>query len=268
MALLPNVRLAQPSLRRLGHFFEIGADAIAMTRSGLLRLCIVRAIATLAYWRTLTIPAFGLECPAQHADRSILDCSLILSDPSAKTAEKARAYYVRGQAYVESGQVDTALSDLTNAISLEPDYASAYDVRAAAYVTERKFDLALRDESAAIGLHPDSANYYYNRGNILLQLRESAAAIDDYSTAIRIRPDFALAYMNRGIASGQTGKFAEAVDDLTTAIRLDSNSSDAYFNRGIAYVAANHLDLAAADFGEVVKREPATRAPTAIAAMS
>ena len=61
---------------------------------------------------------------------------------------------------------------------------------------------AITDYTQAIRLNPDYANAYNNRGNAKSNLGQHFAAIADYDIAIRLNPDYAGAYtsVNRGIA--------------------------------------------------------------------
>jgi Tfp pilus assembly protein PilF len=45
----------------------------------------------------------------------------------------ARSYRDRATAYLELGQIDSAIRDCTRAIELDPDYATAYQIRAIAH---------------------------------------------------------------------------------------------------------------------------------------
>ena len=59
---------------------------------------------------------------------------------------------------------------------------------------------AITDYTQAIRLNPDYASAYYNRGNAKSNLGQHFAAIADYDIAIRLNPDDAEAYYNRGLA--------------------------------------------------------------------
>ena len=62
---------------------------------------------------------------------------------------------------------------------------------------------AITDYTQAIRLNPDYADAYYNRGNAKSKLGQHFAAIADYDIAIRLNPDDAGAYYNRGNAKIQ-----------------------------------------------------------------
>jgi tetratricopeptide (TPR) repeat protein len=59
------------------------------------------------------------------------------------------AYYNRGCAYSDKGNLDQAISDFARAIELRPQYANAYYNRACAYVGMGNVDKALSDFTKA-----------------------------------------------------------------------------------------------------------------------
>jgi tetratricopeptide (TPR) repeat protein len=86
----------------------------------------------------------------KDADVRIKACSaLIQSD-----AKDATAYHNRGAALQSKGDLDKALADYDQAISLKPDYASAYDSRARIFVAKGDYTRAVADVTKAGELAP------------------------------------------------------------------------------------------------------------------
>ena len=65
------------------------------------------------------------------------------------------AYISRGAAYYESGQYMQAISDLTQAIELNPQYAKAYAYRGIAYAYRGNTEEAKNDLVKTVELSPD-----------------------------------------------------------------------------------------------------------------
>ena len=93
---------------------------------------------------------------------------------------------------------------------------------------------AITDYTQAIRLNPDYAIAYYNRGVAKSDLSQHFAAIADYDIAIRLNPDDAGAYNNRGNAKYRLGQHFAAIADYDIAIRLNPDDADTYYNRGNA----------------------------------
>lgn len=78
----------------------------------------------------------------------------------------------------------------------------------------------LSDLTDAIRLNPQNAYLYYNRGNIHVQRQDYGRAIEDYSRAIDLDPNLAEAYYNRGLVRIHTSPGSEGIADLSKAGEL------------------------------------------------
>ena len=108
-----------------------------------------------------------------------------------------------------------------------------YD-RGIAHKNKKDFDQALSDYSEAIRLDPNYAHAYLNRGVLLADKREIDRAMADFEAAIRLDPTEKLGYMNRAAAYKIKGDWDRAIADYSEAIRLDPNDIDIIYARGIA----------------------------------
>jgi tetratricopeptide (TPR) repeat protein len=162
----------------------------------------------------------------------------------------ADAYYNRGFARNDKGDLVGALKDYDEAIRLKPDYADAYINRGIARKDKGDLAGALKDYDEAIRLKPDYVDAYINRGIARKDKGDLAGALKDYDEAIRLKPDYADAYINRGFARNDKGDLVGALKDYDEAIRLKPDYALAYYNRGIARRAGGDLAGAETDFAE------------------
>lgn len=112
-------------------------------------------------------------------------------------------WFERGNADVQSGKLDDAVNDYSQAIFIDEKYAEAY----------------------------------YSRGHVLGRLGKHEQAISDFTEAIALNPKNANVYADRGAAYGSTGQHEKAIRDFTEAITLNPNFAVAYYNRAIGYFA-------------------------------
>jgi lipoprotein NlpI len=121
-------------------------------------------------------------------DRSIAGCTKIVGDRSMVPHDRAIAYFDRGVAYYAKDDLDHAIADWSEAITLDPNYVHAYNNRAKAYRAKGDYE----------------------------------HAIADYNEAIKLDPHHAVAYKGRGIADLLSGQIAKAEADFQQASNLDS----------------------------------------------
>ena len=144
------------------------------------------------------------------------------------------AYYNRGAAKIEKGDLDGAIADYNRAIELNPKDARAYYNRGIAKRAKRDLDGAIADFSRAIELDPKYAIAYNNRGIAKEARGDLDGAIADFNRAIELDPKLAVAYNNRGFDKEARGDLDGAIADYNRAIELDPKLAIAYNNRGNA----------------------------------
>ena len=128
--------------------------------------------------------------------------------------------------------------------------------RGIAHKNKKDFERALSDYSEAIRLDPNYAHAYLNRGALLADKREIDRAIADFEAAIRLDPTEKLGYKNRAAAYKIKRDWDRAIADYGEAIRLDPSDIDIIYARGVAYLSKQDCDRAIGDFAEVIRLEP------------
>jgi tetratricopeptide (TPR) repeat protein len=197
-----------------------------------------------------------------YADKGDLDHAMADFDEAITLDPKyARGYMDRGLIYKERGDLDHAMADFNEAIALDPKDALAYVNRGAAYEVKSDYDRAIADYDEAIRINPmpsghTHVNCYVNRGWAYYSKDEYDRAIADYDQAIAIDPKYKVAYYGRGLAYSGKMDFEQAIADLDQAIALDSTFALAYANRGWAYYSKDEYDRAIADFDQAIAIDP------------
>ena len=122
-------------------------------------------------------------------DRQIRGCTQVIERGKRESkSTRAKAYYNRGNAYDDKGEVDIAIADFTKAIALNPNYALAYNNRGNAYGRKGDYDRAIADFGRAIKLNPKDADAYNNRGLAYDDKGNKEKAIADYRKVLEIDP--------------------------------------------------------------------------------
>ena len=132
-----------------------------------------------------------------------------------------------------------AISDLTEAINLNPQIAKYYNLREwtkylLAQVETQKgnrkeskklFQAAISDGDEALQLELKNDKFrsatYHTRGAAKAGLGNHQEAIEDFNECIRLKPKKALYYHDRGLSKESLGKHEAAEADFTKAKKLD-----------------------------------------------
>ncbi len=95
------------------------------------------------------------KCKADDPDTSIAGCTALIQSGQESIADQASAYYNRGIAYHDKKDLDAAMRDLNQALSLKADFPSALNSRGNVYADMKETDRAIADYNEAIRLDPN-----------------------------------------------------------------------------------------------------------------
>lgn len=180
-------------------------------------------------------------------------CANLLPDIPAGTAED---YFNRGNQYRQTGNLDQAISDYTNAIRVYSKHAKAYYNRGNAYSKQGRLSEAIADYSKAVEIDPQYTEAYYNMGNTYEKMGKPAEAIASYTNAIKSSPKYAAAYCNRGNVYQAQGNLQQALDDYNKALEINPDFAGVYSNRGNIYQAKGNFKQAIADYDKAIALNP------------
>ena len=177
--------------------------------------------------RFLNVPLSAVLHPASPAAQQAVKEQKAAAEAAPAVQEQeltAQQWFERGFASTDH---DEEIRFYTEAIRLNPDYAVAFYNRGIAHSDKGDLDGALQDYSEAIRLKPDYAVAFNNRGIARRDKGDLDGALQDYSEAIRLKPDYAEAFNNRGVARRDQGDIEGAAGDFKEAERLQSLQSAA-----------------------------------------
>lgn len=137
----------------------------------------------------------------------------------------------------------------TSVIGRDPNrIPTAYYNRGLAYEEAGNLDEALSDFSRAISLRPDDADAYFHRGSVFRSLGRRGEALADFNDAVIRRPTFYAAYVNRGRLLRDNGWIEEAGKDFETAVALGPYHPLAHFERGELFRLVGDAGAAAGEY--------------------
>ncbi len=217
MALLPRM----PMLRAL----SIGPRARIVLATTLVAVGILSS-PLLAAGST---PEDLAACQNEDADAAVRlrACGKVIDDKTQVAEMRAEALLNRGLVHAEAGADDKAVSDLTAAIALNPEYSTLHYQRGMAYDRQGKGDLAMADLDRAIRLDPTNTDALTYRAFMYTSRGEHDRALADHNEVIRQDPSSADAYAGRGLTYEAKGDRVRATADYRKALELEPEQEEA-----------------------------------------
>ncbi|MBA2613866.1 MAG: tetratricopeptide repeat protein [Bacteroidetes bacterium] len=168
----------------------------------------------------------------------------------------AKAYYLKGSIYRESGDTTRAISSLETAIEQDNKYENAFIDIGIMYAA-RKNPIALEYYNNALRVNPSNENTVYARAKLLQDIGKIDEAIIEYKTILAKNKNCENCYYNLGAIYLEIKKDDKtALENFTNAITLNPSSAQAYFARGYTYFKLKDKESARADYNMCLKIQP------------
>lgn len=132
-------------------------------------------------------------------------------------------YYALGATAFQGKDFEPAISNLNNAVKLDPDMAKAYYVLGAVYQTQKEEEKMEENYKLAI---------------------EKAESTNDRSTLQRSTRALISFYNNKGVNAVQGKKYDEAISTFTKLLEIDDTYASAYYALAKAYNEKKSWDQA------------------------
>ena len=171
-----------------------------------------------------------------------------------------QAWQGRALIYLEKGENEKAVADLTKLVEKQADNPAAVGALAEALTNLKKYDEALKYADKVVEIAPQSTLGYNLRARINVLKDDLKAATEDLNKALEIdgkdvaallmrsrllaadgkedeakadvekalslRPDLPQAILMRSLLAAQKGNFAEAITDVQTLLHSDPQNAD------------------------------------------
>ncbi|MDF1660939.1 MAG: protein kinase [Planctomycetota bacterium] len=203
---------------------------------------------------------YFVEVP-KDMDKALSQCRL-----AALHAPKSPlTHYWRGRVYQERKQRDLAIQAYSDCLKLDPYHWRAYCNRGTLHRLARRFPQALSDLNQAIYLQPRNALVILQRSKILwIQLRAEKidythdrwkVVIDELGKVLKINSRSASAYGRRAFLNRRRGKSQEAIADYDRAVALKTDDQYLWAGyRGLLYAELEDYEKAMADFNRYFEK--------------
>jgi tetratricopeptide (TPR) repeat protein len=208
-----------------------------------------QASAALARTEESAVGGRAPSAEGRQRAQELADAALALAPDSPD------AHEVMGDLLIDASEPEGAEEEFRHALAGE-NSASVRTKLAEALRLQGKFTDAITELRDAIRLDPQSARAYSGLGLALRaekSLPESTAA---YQEAIRLDPDLIDAHNGLAVTLANQGKLNEAVTEFREIIRIDPDSAIGYYNLAYALADLDRDVESAAALREVVRINP------------
>ncbi len=164
------------------------------------------------------------------------DSELLWTHTLACTSDNFAGHNNLGDALLQKGSVDKAITQYQKALEINPDYVEAHYNLGDALLQKGNVDEAIAHFQKALEIKPDFAEAHYNLGSALLQKGKVDEAITHFQRALQINPDYVEAHNNLGNALLQKGSVDEAISHFQKALQINPDNAEAQNN--LAWVLA------------------------------
>lgn len=154
--------------------------------------------------------------------------------------------------------VNTAISTINRAITIDSFYFQAYVLRSELYYENIEFEKTIEDCNRVTSRIKNIPEVYLRRGLVNYHRGRKEKALPDFTKSISLKPS-AKAYYYRAKTACQTSNTDCSncpIKDLDSAIALQPNYKRALTLRGDLYVSKDQYEKAMVDFNMVLKKEP------------
>ncbi|MDI1355261.1 MAG: tetratricopeptide repeat protein [bacterium] len=168
----------------------------------------------------------------------------------------AKAYFIKGSIYRESGDTNRAISSLQTAIEQDSKMEDAhYDL--GVLFAAKKNPLALDYYANVLRLNPSNAKALYARAKLLQDLKKTDEAIKAYEDIIATNKTCDNCQYNLGAIYLEFKKDPKkALEHFTKAIEINNNFVAAYYARAYTYTLLHDRVSAKADFAMCLRLSP------------
>ena len=153
-----------------------------------------------------------------------------------RDATVSAAYFGRAVVRRRAGQLVEAITDMGQAIQLEPQRADYYAQRAYLYLLLNEYDRAARDARQAVTLAPEKADFYSTLSYCQTKQGRYDEAEKTAQRGIDLSPASPFSYRNRGRARLYKGQIEAAIADFQSSLQRNHREPfRVYCDLGEAY---------------------------------
>jgi tetratricopeptide (TPR) repeat protein len=145
--------------------------------------------------------------------------------------------------YYDADNIESAISELETAITIDPAYKTAYRLAGFLYQQLGNNEVAIKYLSKAIELDSSEVDAILYRANSYRNMGNLTKALADYSVALQKSPERQDLWIARGALYADTLKdYSKALFDFYRAYQIDTTDINTAFNLALTYYKSGSYD--------------------------
>jgi tetratricopeptide (TPR) repeat protein len=165
-----------------------------------------------------------------YADESITDTAIYYANIGLKYNPDPDLYILKGDVWLEEGQLDSAMIAYTSAYDISPDDAYAHCGIGEVFHAREEFEIAMAHYSRALEIDPTDTWVLSCKASLLADMFELNDALELYNKLLELDPAFYLSYYNRAGVYFELDMYEEAIEDYTLYLIFEPDDEDAQYN--------------------------------------
>lgn len=135
----------------------------------------------------------------------------------------SRAHLLKGETLLATADTIQALSEMTEAIRLNPKFTDAYEKRGQVYFYQQEYDLADADYKKLVELNPADLIGYMGLGRNCQAKGQLDDAIGHFTKVVGMYSDYSSAYSFRAESYLEKNEYLKAINDICRALEIDTD---------------------------------------------
>ncbi len=167
----------------------------------------------------------------------------------------ARAYFMKGMNFKETGDTAKAISSMQTAVEQDNSYYNAY-IQLGLLCAAQHNRLAEDYYANALRIQANSTEALYDFGRLYQDEKNYSKATEMYLRLIQIDKNSFDGQYNLGVIQIKEKNYKEAMKYFAEAIRIDPKKAQGYYGRGYCYQQTGDVQNAAADYKYTLTLDP------------
>lgn len=177
-------------------------------------------------------------------------------DVVEKSPNKARPHLNYGNALLERGDMQRAITHFTKSIKADPQNWPAYFNRGNVRISTGNYKGAIEDLNIFIEQYPNLPDPRNNLGKAKMLTGDFGGAILEFNKTLELDSTFDKAWFNRGNTRMFIGDYQGAINDFRKSLQFNPGNPSAYNNIAQAFVNLKQADSALLNFNIALDLDP------------